>query len=75
MIKVLERAIEKVKALPRDRQAYAASVLEEIAAEGQDVYHMSDDERRRIHEAIDELDRGEIASLTDVEAVLRRPWA
>jgi len=75
MIKILERAIEKVRALPRDRQAYAALVLEEIAAESQNDYRVSDDERHRIHEAIDELDRGEIASQADVEAVLRRPWA
>jgi hypothetical protein len=34
MIKVLEQAIEKIRGLPEDRQAYAAEVLEQIAAAG-----------------------------------------
>ena len=34
MIKVLEQAIEKIKELPKDRQAYAAEILEEIASAG-----------------------------------------
>ena len=32
MIKVLEDAVEKIKELPEDRQAYAAEVLQQIAA-------------------------------------------
>jgi hypothetical protein len=74
MIKVLEQAIEKVKALPKERQEYVAEVLEEIAAEG-DVYHLSDSERLLVREAIAELDRGEYASDAAIDAVLRRPWA
>ena len=74
MIKVLEQAIEKVKALPKERQEYAAAVLEEIAAED-DVYQLTDDERRLVREGTAELDRGEYASDAAVEAVLRRPWA
>jgi hypothetical protein len=38
MIKALEQAIEKVKALSRERQEYAAEVLEQIAAGGDEVY-------------------------------------
>jgi hypothetical protein len=75
MIKVLEQAIEKVKALPSDRQAYAAHVLEEIAAETGDVYPLTDEERKLVREGLAELDRGEYASDSDVEKVLRRPWA
>ena len=74
MIKVLEEAIEKVKALSKERQEYVAEVLEEIAAEG-DVYHLTDDERRLVREGTAELDRGEYASNAAVDAVLRRPWA
>ena len=74
MIKVLEQAIEKVKALPKERQEYVAAVLEEIAAED-DVYQLTDDERRLVREGTAELDRGEYASEAAVEAVLRRPWA
>ena len=63
-----------MKKLSKERQAYAAHVLEEIAAEG-DVYQLTDDERRLVREGTAELDRGEYASDAAVEAVLRRPWA
>lgn len=74
MIKLPEQAIKKVEALSAERQRYAAQVLEEIAAED-DVYPLTDDERRLVREATDAMDRGEYASDAEVEAVLRRPWA
>lgn len=74
MIKILEQAIEKVKSLPRERQEYVAEVLEEIVAE-EDIYHLTDSERRLVQEGTAELDRGEYASDSAVDAVLRRPWA
>lgn len=69
MMKVLEQAIEKVKTLSPQRQLYAAEVLEQIAAAGDQVYHLSDEERRLVREGLDELDRGEVASETEVRAV------
>ena len=74
MIKDLEKAIEKVKALSIERQQYVAELLEEIAAEG-DVYQLTDSQRELIRAGIAELDRGEYASDDAVDAVLRRPWA
>ena len=74
MIDVLEKAIEKVKALSTERQQYVAEVLEEIAAEG-DAYRLTDSERQLVREGTAELDRGEYASDAAVAAVLRRPWA
>jgi hypothetical protein len=74
MIKVLEQAIEKVKALSEERQQYVAELLEEIASEG-DIYHLSDSERILVREGIAELDRSEYASDAAVAAALRRPWA
>lgn len=74
MIKDLEKAIEKVKALSIERQQYVAELLEEIAAEG-DVYQLTDSQRELIRVGIAELDRGEYASDDAVDAVLRRPWA
>ena len=59
MIKVLEQAIEKVKALSPERQAYAAEVLEQIA-EGDGVYRLSDEERRQVAEGLADLDDGRI---------------
>ncbi|HEY7551114.1 MAG TPA: hypothetical protein VH913_16565 [Hyphomicrobiaceae bacterium] len=69
MIKVLEQAIEKVRALPRERQEYAAEVLEQIAEAGEAVYVLSDEERRLVQEGLAELDRGEVAGEADVRAV------
>jgi len=69
MVKALEHAIEKLKALPKERQEYAAEVLEQIVNAGDEVYRLSDEERTLVREALDELDRGEIASETEVRAV------
>jgi hypothetical protein len=69
MIKVLEQAIEKVRRLPKEQQEYAAEVLEQIAEAGEEVYALSDEERRVLQEALDELDRGEVASEAEVRAV------
>ena len=71
MIKILERAIQKVQALPQHQQEYAAFVLEEIAAERGEA-QVSDEESRMIQEGIDAADRGDFASPEDVEAVLGR---
>lgn len=68
MIKVLETAIDKIKALPEERQRYAAQILEQIAtAEG--VYRLTEAERHLIREGLAELDRGEAATETQVRAV------
>lgn len=69
MMKVLEQAIEKVKTLSRERQEYAAEVLEQIAEAGDAVYQLSDEERSLVREGLAELDRGEVASEEEVRAV------
>jgi hypothetical protein len=68
MIKVLEQAIEKVRKLPKQQEC-AAEVLEQIAEAGEAVYVLSDEERQLVREALDELDRGEVASEAEVRAV------
>ena len=75
MMKVLEQAIEKVKALSKERQEYAAKVLEQIAAAGDDVYPLSDEERRLVREGIGDLDAGRVVSDDDMAAfwVRHRP--
>jgi hypothetical protein len=69
MIKALEKAIEKIKALPMERQEYAAAVLEEIAADDGTVYQLSEEEDRLLQEAIDELEGGQRATDAEVRAV------
>ena len=68
MIKVLEEAIEKVRALSPARQELAAEILEQFAA-GDAVYHLTDAERALVREGIAELDRGEAANPEAVRAV------
>ena len=69
MSKVLEQAIEKVKKLSKERQEYAAEVLEQIAEAGEGVYALTDEERRLVREGLAELDRGEAATDAQVRAV------
>ncbi len=69
MIKVLQQAIEKVKALPEDRQLYAAEVLEQIVESGAGVYVLTEEERTLVAEGLEELDRGEYASEAEVRAI------
>ncbi len=74
MIKALEIAIEKLKCLPEDKQAYAAGVIEEIAAADDEVFRIPDDHLPAVLEGLAEAERGEFASDEEVERALRRPW-
>jgi len=62
MIKVLEQTIEKVKKLSEERQQEAAQVLEQFAAAGDDVYRLTDEERRLVREGLADLDAGRVVS-------------
>ncbi|PPC99709.1 MAG: hypothetical protein CTY31_07290 [Hyphomicrobium sp.] len=75
MIKSLESAIEKIKRLPPDRQAYAARVLNEIAGEIAEPFVVPHEHRAAILKALAQLDRDERAPDDAVEDLLRRPWA
>lgn len=75
MIKVLEQAIEKLKALSPERQEYAAEVLQQIAEAGDGVYRLSDDERRQVREGLADLDAGRVVSEADMLAFWDRHGA
>lgn len=75
MIKVLECAIAKVQALPEERQAYIAQVLELIASDDTAPFQVPEDHRAAIIEGLSQAERSEFASEEDVDALLRRPWA
>jgi hypothetical protein len=62
MTKVLEDAIEKVRKLPEDRQAYVAEVLEQIAAAGSDPFVVPEADRAAVLEGLEQAERGEFAS-------------
>jgi predicted transcriptional regulator len=69
MIKALEQAVDKVKKLSKERQEYAAAVLEQIAEGGDGIYILTNEERRLVGEGLHELDRGEVATDAEVRAV------
>jgi hypothetical protein len=52
-----------------ERECYAAEVLERIAAAGNDVYRLGNEERRVVPAGLDELDREERATGAEVRAV------
>lgn len=70
MIKILETAIEKIRSLPADRQAYAAQILEQLAAGESGVHRVPDDHMAAIQEGLDQADRREFVS----EADMQRLW-
>ena len=72
MIKALEQAIEKIKTLSEERQEYAAEVLEQIAESGDEVYRLSDEERRLVREGLAELDAGLGVSDTEMAEFWKR---
>jgi hypothetical protein len=74
MMRVLEQAIEKIKDLPEERQAYAAEVLEHIAASSGEVFHVPDEHRAAVLEGLEQAKRCEFADEETVERTLRRPW-
>lgn len=61
-----------MKKLPKERQGYAAEVLEQIAEAGDGVYILTDEECRLVREGLDELDRGEAATEEEVRAVFAK---
>ncbi|MCK1636415.1 hypothetical protein IVA95_02135 [Bradyrhizobium sp. 157] len=71
MTKVLEDAIEKVRKLPEDRQAYAAEVLEQIAAASGDPFVVPEAHRAAVLEGIGQARRGEFVSEEEMAAL----WA
>jgi len=72
MMKVLEDAIEKIKRLPQDRQAYAAEVLEQIAAAGSDPFAVPDDHRAAVLEGLGQAERGELVSDEEMAALWKK---
>jgi hypothetical protein len=72
MTKVLEDAIEKVRKLPEDRQAYVAEVLEQIAAAGSDPFIVPEDHRTAVLEGLREAEQREFASDEEMAALWKK---
>jgi predicted transcriptional regulator len=72
MTKILEDAIEKVRKLPEDRQAYVAEVLEQIAAAGSDVFPVPEGHRAAVLEGLQQAERGEFMSDDEMAALWKK---
>ena len=72
MTKVLEDAIEKVRKLPADRQAYAAELLEQIVAAGSDPFVVPEAHRAAVLEGLGQAERGEFASDEEMAALWKK---
>jgi predicted transcriptional regulator len=69
MTKVLEDAIEKVRKLPEDRQAYVAELLEQIASAGSGPFVVPEDHRAAVLEGLREAEQGEYATDEEMTAL------
>ena len=72
MTKVLEDAIEKVRRLPEDQQAYVAEVLEQIAAAGGDPFVVPESHRAAVLDGLAEAERGEYVSDEEMAALWKK---
>jgi hypothetical protein len=72
MTKILEDAIEKVRKLPEERQAYVAEVLEQIAAASGDVFTVPDGHREAVLEGLEQADRREFMNDDEMAALWKK---
>lgn len=71
MTDLLDEAIAKIRRLSPERQEDAALTLLALA-DAEEVYYLTTEERAEILEGLAEIQRGEIATAEEVEAMKRR---
>jgi hypothetical protein len=72
MTKLLDKAFERVRAWPKDRQDEAARLLLAIDQRDAEPYKLTPEERAEIDTALSEVERGELASPDEVTALFKR---
>lgn len=72
MTKLMEKALNAVRAWPADRQDEAAKLLLALDRLGPGPYRASPEELAAIDEALEQVERGERASPAEVEAAFAR---
>jgi hypothetical protein len=72
MTKLLEKALDAVRAWPADRQDEAAKLLLALDRLGPGPYQASPEELAAVDEALEQVERGERASPAEVEAAFAR---
>jgi hypothetical protein len=72
--KLLEQAVDSVRALPAEVQDELARLLLQVAGEEQPVIQLTDEERADLTEADAEIARGEFATDEQIRSMLaKRP--
>ena len=64
----IEEILERVKTWPLSRQEDAAAIILEMENQGHMPYILSEEERKDLEEALEEVERGEMASEEEVAA-------
>jgi predicted transcriptional regulator len=72
MIKALENAIEKVRKLPADQQAYVAEILEQIADAGSGLFVVSVSHRAAVLQGLEQAERGEFVSDAEMAVLWKK---
>jgi hypothetical protein len=72
MTKLMEKALNAVRAWPADRQDEAAKLLLALDRLGPGPYQASPEEMAAIDEALEQVERGERASPAEVESAFAR---
>jgi len=72
MTKLLDKALERVRAWSKDRQDDAARLLLAMDQRDAEPYRLSATERAEIDLALQEAERGELARGEDVAALFNR---
>lgn len=73
MISRLETVIEKLRALPLDRQNEIAEIIEGLGLDA-GAHNLSDDDLAVLLDSLDQAKRGEFASQDEVDKLLDTPW-
>jgi hypothetical protein len=72
MTKLLEQAIEKVRALPEEEQDEAAEVLFMLLSKHLEPMQLDEETQAAIHEGLEQADRGEIVSDEEMAEFFKR---
>jgi hypothetical protein len=68
----LESLVERIRALAPEKLDECADFLDWLEVRGEATYILSAEERADLSEALREMDRGEVATQGEVDAVFRR---
>lgn len=72
MTQVIDKAIERIRSWPRERQEDLLRMLDEIERAGVDVHELSDEERQLVRAGLDQAERGDFVTDAEMDAFWRR---